>query len=152
MPILTKLIYQTSGDVLELGMGLYSTPLLHWLCFDQGRRLVSFDSQQQYYDINKNFQSDLHEVNLIDDWNKADIVHPWSIAFVDHEPAHRRIEDIKRLAYCSLYVVVHDTEPRDNKFYRYDKIFPLFKYRFDYTKNEPNTSVFSNYIDLNFLK
>ena len=39
LPVLIKLMAMTSGDVLEVGTGIYSTPFLHWACFSQGRNL-----------------------------------------------------------------------------------------------------------------
>ena len=49
-PLLIKVMQITSGDVLELGMGMASTPLLHWLCFDTGRNLISYENNKKYYD------------------------------------------------------------------------------------------------------
>ena len=71
-PVLIKVFEHTKGDVLELGMGLFSTPLLHWLCLDQNRNLVSLDRQQKYFDLNKRFRSDIHKIYLVEDWNKIE--------------------------------------------------------------------------------
>ena len=43
LPLLIKVLQCSEGPVLELGTGLVSTPVLHWLCFDMGRELVSYD-------------------------------------------------------------------------------------------------------------
>jgi len=150
-PVLIKVFEHTKGDVLELGMGLFSTPLLHWLCMDQHRKLISLDRQQKYFDLNRRFQSDTHKIYLVEDWNKIDINHSWSFALVDHDPAERRIEEIKKIANNTQYVIVHDTDPKENKYYHYDQIYPLFKYRYDYTLCSPNTTVLSNFFDLDFL-
>lgn len=90
-----------------------------------------------------------HEVRFVEDWAKADISGEWSIALVDHSPGKRRIEEIKRLKDTTDYIIVHDTEPAE--YYGYEKIWDLFKYRFDYTQVIPNTTVLSNKHDLKGL-
>lgn len=147
-PLLIKVMQITSGDVLELGMGMASTPLLHWLCFDTGRNLISYENNKKYYDMHIRFHKDWHKIHFVEDWNKIDIIKPWSVALVDHSPARRRREDLKKLANCSQFVIIHDTQPEDNRFYRYERIWPMYKYRYDYTKDKPWTSVVSNFVNL----
>ena len=151
IPILVKILEKTQGDVLELGVGLFSTPLLHWLCQDQQRNLVSFESQQKYFDLNRQFQSDSHHLSLIADWDQIDIDRHWSVAFIDHEPAERRVVEIKRLAKSADYLIIHDSQSKEDSFYHYSQIYPLFKYRYDYTQAFPNTSVLSNFNRLEWL-
>src|SRR3954454_11711777 len=67
-PVLIKLIQMTDGPVLELGSGLFSTPLLHWLCFERawcgkpGRRLYTWEAYAHYLEFAKKFQSPTHDV------------------------------------------------------------------------------------------
>lgn len=149
LPVLMKLLSITDGDVLEMGTGLFSTPYLHWACFEK-RRLVSYENSAQYYRYNKGYTYNnlLHEIHLIDTWDEADIERPWDIALIDHSPEMRRKEDIKRLANFAKYIVVHDTQPATEHEYDYHEIYPLFKYRYDFTKHPANTSVLSNLVDL----
>jgi hypothetical protein len=156
LPFLSRIIDITSGPVLELGMGLYSSPFLHTICFLQNRELVSIDSDPQWYEENKKMESDLHKVIFVDDFDQYEVNRSndfkesrhWSVAFVDHKPAKRRKEEIKRLAHCANFVVIHDTEPESDKFFKYSWVYKLYKYRFDYTALRPNTSVLSNFIDV----
>lgn len=134
-------------DVLELGMGPFSTPLLHWLCFDDDRKLFSYDNDPKYIEMNRRFRSDWHTVELVEDWNTVAMDRFWSVAFVDHRPAGRRYHDIKRLAKQAFIVVVHDTEPENNRFYAYHRAFVKYKYRYDWTKAKPHTTLLSNFID-----
>jgi len=144
LPVLIRMVELTDGPVLEMGMGAFSTPILHWMCFDRGRTLVSYDNDDGYFKTSRRLQCDFHHIYLVNDWNMTDIERPWGLAFIDHSPAERRIEDIKRLAHYAQYIVVHDTEPENDKHYGYSEIFPLFKFRFDYTKALPHTAVLSN--------
>jgi hypothetical protein len=51
LPLLMKLLDQTNGPVLELGMGLFSTPFLHWACYEKKRSLVSYENKKDFYDM-----------------------------------------------------------------------------------------------------
>ncbi|WP_370574775.1 hypothetical protein [Methanomethylovorans sp.] len=138
IPVLNKLMNMTLGPVLELGCGSVSTPYFHWMCYPDKRRLVSYENNPRYFRFVEGFKNDFHEIHCIDDWDSADLRENWSIAFVDHAPAKRRIEEIKRLLHAE-YVVAHDDDP----YYAYDKILGLFKYHYKF-KAEPNTLILSN--------
>ncbi len=156
MPILARIMDVTDGAVLELGMGIYSTPLLDLMCRETKRELVSIDNDSEWFDVNKGWADpEYHNVCYVADWwmakNKIEEKH-WSVALVDEKPASNRIKSIKLLAHRANFIIIHDSEPESNKFFKYEWIYPLFKYRFDYTKCRPHTTVLSNFIDLSFLK
>lgn len=152
LPILIKVLELSSGPVLELGMGPFSTPILHWLCLDMKRSLVSYENNLNYFKVNKTFESDFHQVNFIENWDEMNIDDVrWGVVFVDHSPGNRRNVDIKRLANSANYVIIHDSEECYDSEYHYSEIYPLFKYRYDYKRQKPYTSVLSNFKDLSFL-
>ena len=143
LPVLISALSRTSGDVLELGTGKYSTPVLHELCEEQKRRLFSYESNRDYYERVKHFQTRLHSVEHIENFDEASIEQDWSLVFIDHAPADRRIVDIERVKTHSDYIVCHDTEPESDCIYEYSKTFKNFLYRWDYTKFETHTTVLS---------
>lgn len=153
IPVLLRVLNVTSGPILEMGVGNFSTPLLHFACLDSNRVLQSYDNDPRYIKGASPFSCALHLVDLIDDWDKADInkFGFWSLALIDHKPAERRIIDIERLAKLAEYIVCHDSEPIVEHVYNYKKVFPLFKYIWNYTKVTPNTLVLSNFHDLRNL-
>ena len=152
-PILIEIMRKTSGDVLELGMGSFSTPLLHSLCLDMERNLVSYENDKVYCDMHKNFRKPHHTIHFVKDWNDVNISdRAWSVAFVDHKPAERRKEEVRKLANNTQYVLIHDSQPEEDRFYKYSEIYPLFKYKFDYNKIIPQTTVLSNFEDLSWLR
>jgi len=151
IPVLLKLLPVTKGDVLELGMGVYSSPLLFWSCVDRGRKLVSYENNPKYFDMVGRNNNPLHEAHLITDWNFIDIEKNWDIVFIDTDPMDMRAKFAARVANFARYVVLHDTQPRDEQYYHYNEIYPLFAHRYDYTKFMPNTSVLSNFFNLEFL-
>lgn len=149
LPILARIMDLCDGPVLEMGMGLYSTPLLDLMCHESKRQLVSYDSDPVWFKENEKWASDYHQVKFVEDWDQADIEHTfWSVAFLDHKPAIRRKGDAHRIANNALYVILHDSEPESNKYFRYTWIYKYFKYRYDYTNCRPHTVVLSNFIKL----
>jgi hypothetical protein len=148
LPVLMKLMSITEGPVLELGTGLFSTPYLHWSCFPNKRKLISYENKLKYFELNKQYECDYHKVNFVEEWDKVDLNEHWSIVLVDHNPGPRRREEVKRLANLADYIVVHDTQGRANWYYHYSEVYPLFKYRYDFTKVFPLTTVLSNLKDL----
>jgi predicted O-methyltransferase YrrM len=142
-----KLVYITTGPILEMGCGMYSTPFLHWACFPDKRKLVTCENDPKYFDYLKQFEAGYHEINCVEDFDSINIDGPWAIAFIDHSPHERRSSDIKRLLQAD-YIVAHDTENREDKKYRYSSILRLFKYRYKHVETTPYTSVFSNKYDL----
>lgn len=151
LPILVKLVMMTDGPILELGTGFFSTPMLHWLCAEKRRKLVSYDSSEKFIEVAKNYIADFHEIHLVADWSKINISEHWSIVLVDHAPGQQRKVEMARVANNADYVIVHDSEPRNDKYYHYSEVAPLYKYRYDYDKVYPHTSVFSNIKDLSNL-
>ena len=148
LPILSKVVEITKGPILELGIGLYSTPFLHWMCFSAKRKLTSYDSDSKWIRYFRDSKSDFHEILQIDDWDSLKIDKYWDLALIDHAPDARRGIEAGRLAKNAKFVILHDSEPESDTKYGYSKIYPLFKYRFDYTDALPNTTVLSNYVDL----
>ena len=49
LPLLVRMFDKTEGDVLELGMGYFSTMILKWLCEMSGRTLYSYESNKEWY-------------------------------------------------------------------------------------------------------
>lgn len=158
MPILARIMDLTRGPVLELGMGLFSTPLLHTMCHLQQRELVSYDNDPVWFQENKKWESEYHKVHFVTEtettsgWENVYLEHiHWGVALVDHKPAKRRMAEMKRLANCANFLVVHDSEQGANKFFKYHWATPLYKYRYDYTNLVPNTMILSNYVDVGYL-
>ena len=151
LPVVKKVFDISEGPVLELGGGIFSTPHLHWACFDTKRKLVTYDNELQYFAQIKAYENDYHKVHLVDDWDKIDFKGHWGMALVDNHPNLKRKDQIRKLANNCDYIVVHDTERRWKHKYKYHEIYPLFKYRYDYTKYPVHTSVLSNLKDLSSL-
>ena len=150
LPILMRIVNMSTGPILELGMGFYSTNYLHWACYENKRKLVSYDGNKDYFAQNRLFACDYHQVLFAEDWDKIDISGHWGVVLVDHE-TDRRAKEIERLANNADYIVAHDSEGRHDHSYKYSSIYHLFKYKYDYLKAYPYTVVLSNTKDLRNL-
>ena len=149
LPLLTRVFDRSSGDVLEIGTGYFSTLLLHWLATISERHVYSYESSQGWYDRAKKHESEYHHIVLCKDWASADFdQRRWGLVFVDHRPEDRRHVEIERLAHLADYIVIHDTVPEWDARYQYGKIWHLFKYRYDYTRLWPYSTVVSNFYDV----
>lgn len=149
VPLLTRVFDISEGDVLEIGTGYFSTLLLHWLSTMSKRHVYSYESKDGWYQKALKYNKNYHHIVLCKNWESADFVNKhWGVVFVDHSPEARRHVDVARLKDKADYIVIHDTSPECDEIYQYSKIWPLFKYRYDYTKIAPNTSVVSNFKNL----
>ncbi len=144
---LIKAVQNTKDDVCEVGAGFSSTPLLHWLCL--GRKLVTYESDPGYAHFARHFRSKNHMTRLVKTFDEVDFKRHWSVVFIDHSPKRPllRGDDAIKFKNADL-IVLHDTEPESQINYGYDKVFPHFKYRYDWTLCKPFTSVVSNTIDV----
>jgi hypothetical protein len=144
LPVLIRALELTDGPVLELGAGMFSTPLLHALC--QNRYLRTLESDSRFSDMFKKFRTPNHDILLVEDWSDVDLDEEWSVALVDQKPAEARAPSIKQLTNVD-YVVIHDSNDPE---YDYESIYPLFAYRFTHQYLQ-HTTVLSNKHDVNKL-
>lgn len=142
LPVLSILINRTDGAVLEMGAGYNSTPLLYWACKAQHRLFRSYENDKKWCEKMGDFTT------YIDDWDKAPIDDNfWSLVLIDHRPALRRKDEAKRLKDNANFIVMHDSEPEIDKFYKYSWIYKHFKFRYDFIKIKPYTTVLSNFVN-----
>ena len=150
MPMILKVMLNSTGPVLEAGGGPYSTPLLHWLCKIQGRDLVTYEDTPLFYEMCHMFTSRHHKIIFVEDWDTMDFNTHWGVVFIDHHPALRRGTDVLNFKDKADYIIMHDTQAEAE--YDYARVWEHFKYRYDYKDVMPWTSVVSNFKPLDFLK
>lgn len=141
-PVLIDVLQNSSGTVIELGSGIFSTPLLHWLCFKDNRKVITYENDVEYYDFSIQFKSDNHEVVFVDSWSSIIFDDFYGVAFIDHDPTNRRITDMLLLMDKTDFIVLHDSERS-----KFQEILSCFKYRYDFTLCSPNTSIVSEFKD-----
>lgn len=161
-PALATLVANTSGPILEMGCGDYSTPMLHALCAPTKRMLVSTDVDADWINLFMDMKRDWHSFIYVpayekksasnsiwfsvgqDAWDVVGSDTHWSIVFIDHSPGLRRIHDIERLRSHTDIFIAHDA---DDERYEYDRIKP-FKYFYTYKRYHVTTIIMSDTVDV----
>ncbi len=148
LPCLIKAMEKTTGDILELGTGVFSTPYLHYACMLSGRKLVSYENYKEWYDFVKTYENENHEVHFVEKYADADIAKLWDVVLIDQTPDSSRTEEITRVSNLATYIVIHDSNPSNYGVTHYDEIYPLFKYKTDWHGDKNRATVLSNLVDL----
>lgn len=115
MPALVACVAATKGPVLELGMGHFSTPVLHTLCGTLGRKLMSFEKNYEWRGLFTNFKSEFHEIYDMNSGMLSVGLLNLGVVFVDDSPGgENRAQHFYGFLPMSDYVIVHDYH-RDNE-------------------------------------
>lgn len=133
-PVLYKIAKMTTGPIVEFGCGDGSTAMLHSLCKETGRLLISIDHDRDWLNrdsskyLGDGYNKDNsgwhkfiyvpeHEGNSrLEDWvqfldecpNLKDV--DFDVCFVDQWPGPARTETIVRLKDRARYVILHDCD------------------------------------------
>lgn len=148
IPVLIKLFGITDGPIMEIGTGVYSTPILHWLCHPTKRKLVSYENNADFIALAKEYKSSYHLIKYIDDYRNIIADCHYSIILIDHAE-HYRGETAVNLSHSADYIVLHDADRvRKNA---YHLIPAAFQYYRNYEFVQPWTGVASNFKPLDAL-
>lgn len=152
------------GDFLELGMAQYSSPLLHKLCHDQRRDLVSADTSYEWlkrfliYNATK-----FHKIEHLSPQNtlmEYGLDRTWSLVVVSHIYGDSRPRNAIDFAHKAQIIVAFDTNESDENIFLYDAFntSKYFKHALKFSlytsesrKSVISTSLFSNFVDLKSL-
>src|SRR3990167_2108264 len=154
-------VSKTKGDVLELGMGLFSTPYLHYACTGSKRKLLSLENDKGWLRHFKGstfmhflYENEYHKLKLVDNYEESPLIQKnWDVVLVDQTPDLSRKETVKRLANLAKYIIIHDSndDRHHRRTYQYDEIYPLFKYKRIWDKDDRHACVLSNFVELEDL-
>lgn len=138
-------VFNTTGPVIELGAGDYSTTILHEVCKQLGRQLFTYENDPEWLSGFADLASADHKLVQIGAWKQVPAV-PCGVLLVDHAPAERRVVEIARFRDLAQIQVVHDTDKMDH--YGYAPAFAPFRYRATYERYLKTTTLLSNQIDV----
>ena len=110
LPALLACIASTTGPVLEVGVGHFSTPHLHALCGALKRNLVSMEWDKAWREeFEKRYANSGHTV--VGEWVHLRNNGRWGVSFIDDSPGGaNRAAKFKSLIPVSDYVVMHDAQ------------------------------------------
>jgi hypothetical protein len=142
--VLVRAFEQSEGDVLELGTGHYSTPMLNWMGLVTDRKIYSYDTVEEWAKLAiKNYSGVNHEIHFEPDLDKINLTdRHWGLVLIDHAPDERRIVDTLRLKDHADFLVLHDSKPKYNHYPDIDK---HFKYIYTDKRSRSWTTVVSNF-------
>lgn len=109
-------VSKTRGPVVEMGIGWYSTWMLHGLTEGMGRELYSVEPHEEWIAPFRVMESELH--HLVLDPSLTIPIEKAGVIFIDHNDAFTtRAEVIREAADIADLVVIHDSEPGKEEFY-----------------------------------
>lgn len=146
--VLMKVVLISEGGVVELGVGPFSTPLLHWSCKDMNRRLISYEIDPEYYTYARQFRSRLHRIVLVKNWDEVNSKAHCGVVFIDHSPFDRRGVEAIKFKDSADYIVMHDTECKRP----FRNVWSNFRHTYTWKQCRPWVSVVSNFKDLSIFE
>ncbi len=112
MPALIAALNETSGRVLEIGVGHYSTPALHDYCTKANRHLVSAEEDLDWGSHFRDIYASWNHFFLLGEYDKMIPFFAqdgqWSVILLDHSLGPRRGADMAMLLPSADFVVIHD--------------------------------------------
>lgn len=156
----------SSNDLLEIGMGIYSTSLLHRISTDLKRKLVSIENDFEWLSKFIIFnQTKYHKIYHIssDELITYGSNKPWGLILIDHIVPKKRFVNAIKYSKIGKVLVLHDAEKTTEINYRYVKynVLYYFKYACKFSLYQSkdginghyvSTLILSNYINLDKLK
>jgi hypothetical protein len=134
-PFLEYYLNRTKGDVLELGTGYGSTPIITKMLKNSNRNFVSVDNDLEWLEKIKHEypESDTHTYIYTDNWKDTIstlVTRKWGLVFIDQKPWDARTLSLYAFRNISDYVIIHDVDyfPKNNIFGKY---ISEFDFNFD---------------------
>jgi len=135
------------SELVEMGGGWYSTPLLHGIAEATGQEVFTVESDQWFSDALADYwPAPWH--HYITDPEYAIPVSNAGLVFIDAGTIHRAPIVLAARDSGAELVVVHDIEPGGDYPGMWDAL-DSFKYRRDFTVYREHTAVVSDFVDVN---
>ena len=143
-PLLYRALQDTTGPVIECGMGTFSTQLLH----DTGRHVISYDTHPDWF---QKFAVSPKVLIAPSEWLTVirTVKSLAEVIFIDQAPGEIREKCIAELATdFDGIVVAHDTEPNADRGYKMRQHFSKFRYCVEVQTSDAWATALSNRIDV----
>lgn len=149
-PLMACLAATGSGAVLEIGMGHWSTPVLHAYCEGANRRLVSCEHDPDWAEpFVEKYKTNLHTLYATYDVFPELAKEYWSVVLIDNSPGERRGADAELFVGRAEVVIVHDWSSEEiSKPFLERKLLDKWRYALYYTAYSPHTLILTNREDI----
>jgi hypothetical protein len=163
VPLALAALVTYQGNILELGMGDFSTFLLRRMAQIFNRKLISLETDKvwlaHYASLNSSNLHEIYHVNRSILENYHTNHSNFSLVYVDHGIRELRYKNVIQYANSAQLVLVHDAERLNEKVYKLaaNKVRSYFKYackysiyRYYYVKRDVyiSTYILSNFINM----
>jgi hypothetical protein len=153
LPLLKAAAACSDGAILELGSGEGSTRVLHEICANTGRKLMTVESDWKWSRKLSELRSDFHRFAFVRDWAEAPLLPPmgtrWGVVLVDLAPAPARRAAVARFQGAADIVIAHDTEPAHERLYGYSAdLWERFAYVLHDERTGCRTTALSDTVDV----
>ncbi len=164
----------TTGPVMEIGGGMLSTHLLHFLCgfAEPIRYLYTGELNPDWYEEIKEYQSDNHKIDPLHDLNNIPIDKKWSVVLLDSDDPKLLLEKypqipkswnpnsegynlrkgllfyMKEKSNAEVFVIHDSDHPLFTNDKLWQKTIGSFQYRWEFKMEKPYTLVLSDTIDV----
>ena len=150
-PILAGVAAKSSGMIFELGCGMGSTPMLHYIARSMGRRLHSVDTDAAWLERFDGYHQGDHTFEVVSDWRgwmTSDIANfgDVGLVFVDCAPGEMRVPLIRFFANRARFIVAHDyADPETASAYGWKELNGVFRHISVFKRLPPHTAIYSNF-------
>lgn len=128
-PVLLAACRQSTGPIIELGCGDWSTQLLHDTFPD--RYLISVETNMEWMTKYVHLRSPKHVFMLLKDFSYyVSPVARAGVLFIDFDPGRQRRAILLQEANNADFLICHDTEPTCHPDYAWGESFNSFKFQY----------------------
>ena len=141
--ILIKILPKIDNDIVEFGVGIFSTPVFYNHVFKYNGFFLAFETDASYVSQFKSYECDnfkiIHVKNWNDVYNNDMLDKSWNLVFVDQHPWEPRLVTIQKMIDKCDYLILHDAQHLKERPFKYLKEFGAG------TAEEPSTLICSNF-------
>ena len=143
-------ILSSEGPVLELGCSNHTTAQIHALCSRSKHRIVTIESDINWFDLYCDLQTDWHDVKLIEPFDLEFATETqWGVVLIGNNSELNQLQELRQFRYNADIIILQC----DMSFVEaYSELLDSFKYQIREPFNhdyECDTVILSNTIDLN---
>lgn len=113
-PVLFDAISRTSGPILELGAGDFSTRQIDELAIKRGLRVWTIDGYKEWLDKFADVRSDRHILSFLSPNGLREFFlqdsTKWGVVFIDYGDWNIRVEAMLKYKDTAEYLVMHDCD------------------------------------------
>lgn len=136
--LLTKYLIRTTGPIVELGCGDYSTPIIHEIAAAQGRTVRTLESDAGWLNKFADMKTEWHTMEHVASWDAVEYSGRIGLAFIDQTPGHTRPIEFMKLREVADVLILHDTEATE---YNWRSAYRAFDHIETDAAQRPSTTV-----------